>query len=71
LSGSSWPPTAIETARYLGLDDWDAIARSDQAGLAALLQRCHEWEVNTDPDGRQFPRAKRHDDKAIATIHLA
>ena len=62
---------AIETARHLGLDDWDAIARSDQAGLSALLQRCHDWEENTDPDGRQFPRAKRHDDKAIATVALS
>jgi serine/threonine protein phosphatase PrpC len=40
---------AIETARHLGLDDWDAIARSDQAGLSALLQRCHEWAQNADP----------------------
>jgi hypothetical protein len=28
-------------------------------------------EENADPDGRQFPRAKRHDDKAIATICLS
>ncbi len=60
-----------ETARHLGLDDWDAIARSDQARLSALLQRCHEWEESADPDGRHFPRAKRHDDKAIATICLS
>jgi hypothetical protein len=61
---------AIETARHLRLADWDAIARSDQAGLSALLQRCHEWEENTDPDSCQLPRAKRHDDKAIATMRL-
>ena len=59
---------AIGIARYLGLDDWEAIIRSDQGGLSALLQRCHEWEENADPGGRQLPRAKRHDDKAIATI---
>jgi hypothetical protein len=62
---------AAEIARHLGLDDWDTIARSDQARLSALLQRCHEWEESADPDGRQFPRAKRHDDKAIATICLS
>jgi hypothetical protein len=59
---------AIETARYLGLDDGEAIADSGQAELAALLQRCQDWEENDDPDGRQLPRAKRHDDKAIAAI---
>jgi hypothetical protein len=60
----------VGTAEHLGLDDWEAIARSDQAGLSALLQRCHEWEANTDPTGHQLPRAKRHDDKAIATVRL-
>lgn len=62
---------AADTARHLGLDDWDAIARLGQAGLSGLLQRCHHWEEHTDPDGRQLPRAKRHDDKAIATIRQA
>lgn len=60
-----------DTTRHLGLDNWDAIARSSQAELSALLQRCHDWEEHTDPDGRQLPRAKRHDDKAIAAIRLA
>jgi hypothetical protein len=62
---------AIETARHLGLDDWAAIAHYDQAALAAFLQRCHDWEENDDPDGRQLPRAKRHDDKAIAIVRPA
>jgi hypothetical protein len=61
---------AIETARHLGLDDWDAMADSGHAALAGFLQRCHDWEEN-DPDARQLPRAKRHDDKATATIRLA
>jgi hypothetical protein len=61
---------AIDTARHLGLDDWEAITRSDQVGLSTLLQCCHEWEANTDPSGHQLPRAKRHDDKAIATVRL-
>jgi hypothetical protein len=46
-------------------------ADSGQAALAAFLQRCHDWGENDDPDGRQFPRAKRHDDKAIATVRPA
>jgi hypothetical protein len=62
---------AVDTARHLGLDDWEAIAHSDQSTLSGLLQQCHEWEKNTDPDGRQYPRAKRHDDKAIATVRLS
>lgn len=62
---------AADTARHLGLDDWGIIARYGDDDLAALLQRCQEWEGTTDPDGRQYPRAKRHDDKAIATIQLS
>jgi hypothetical protein len=62
---------AADTARHLGLDDWGAIARCDKATLTGLLQRCHDWEGTTDPDGRQYPRAKRHDDKAIAAIGLS
>jgi hypothetical protein len=62
---------AADTARHLGLDDWEAIARRDEARLSALLQHCHEWEEHSDPDGRHLPRAKRHDDKAIATIRLS
>jgi hypothetical protein len=62
---------AADTTRHLSLDDWDAIASYDQARLSALLQRCQEWEQSADPDGRQFPRAKRHDDKAMATIRVS
>ena len=36
----------------------------------AILEHCREWEENADPDGSQFPRAKRHDDKAIAAIRF-
>ena len=61
---------AADTIRRLGLDDWDAIACSDRTGLSAILEHCREWEENADPDGSQFPRAKRHDDKAIAAIRL-
>ena len=58
----------VNTARHLGLDDWPALARSGPAALAGLLRACQDWEQHADPDGRQFPRSKRHDDKAIASL---
>ena len=59
---------AVNTARHLGLDDWPALARSGPAALARLLRACQDWEQHADPDGQQFPRSKRHDDKAIASL---
>ena len=58
----------VNTARHLGLDDWPALACSGPADLARLLRHCQDWEARADPDGRQFPRSKRHDDKAIASL---
>ncbi|HEX4830618.1 MAG TPA: hypothetical protein VH478_05940 [Trebonia sp.] len=58
----------VNTARHLGLDDWPALARSGPAALARLLRHCQDWEQHTDPDGQRFPRSKRHDDKAIASL---
>jgi hypothetical protein len=58
----------VNTVRHLRLDDWPALARSGPAALARLLRHCHDWEQHADPDGRQFPRSKRHDDKAIASL---
>ena len=58
----------VNTALHLGLDDWPALARSGPAALARLLRHCQDWEQHADPDGRQFPRSKRHDDKAIASL---
>lgn len=59
---------AYKPMRHLGLDNWDALARSSTEELEAVLHRCHRWEALHDPDGQQFPRAKRHDDKAIAAV---
>jgi hypothetical protein len=58
----------VNTARHLGLDDWPAHARSGPAALARLLRHCQDWEHHADPGGRQFPRSKQHDDKAIAAL---
>ena len=59
---------AVGTARHLGLDDWPSLARSGPADLTRLLRACQDWEHHADPDGQQFPRSKRHDDKAIASL---
>jgi hypothetical protein len=48
---------------------WHRIAQYDDAQLAALLARIHEWEDTSDPDGCHLPRAKRHDDKTIAAVN--
>jgi hypothetical protein len=32
--------------------------------------RCQAWERDEDPDARQLPRAKCHDDKALAAVQL-
>ena len=61
---------AVNTARHLGLDDWQALAQCDPATLARFLEHCHDWEEHADPGGQQFPRAKRHDDKTIACLLL-
>lgn len=60
----------VNTARHLGLDDWPALAPADPGSLARFLARCHDWEEYDDPGGREYPRAKRHDDKTIVSVLL-
>jgi len=62
---------AYETMRHLQLDRWTEIAASSGDDLAALLARCQEWEAMEDPDGRQHPRSKRHDDKSLAVMRFS
>ncbi|GAA1189862.1 hypothetical protein [Pseudonocardia alaniniphila] len=47
---------------------WRDIAQFDKTQLVALLKRIHDWEDQSDPDGRHLPRAKRHDDKTIGVV---
>jgi hypothetical protein len=61
---------AYNTMTHLQLNDWPRVARADDHQLAALLDRCQAWERDEDPDGHQLPRAKRHDDKALAAVQL-
>lgn len=53
---------------YSGLPPWHEIAKFNSGELMSLLWRLHEWELNADPDGQARPRAKRHDDKTIASV---
>jgi len=54
--------------QHLGRDNWAEIARADDAALSAILDSLHRWEAEEDPNGRALPRAKRHDDKALAVV---
>ncbi|WP_040833664.1 protein phosphatase 2C domain-containing protein [Nocardia brevicatena] len=60
---------AAEPLAPLGIS-WSDVAQLDASGLAELLVRCEHWEAQTDPAGRQQPRAKRHDDKTVAVVRL-
>jgi hypothetical protein len=57
---------AYRPMNQLARSDWTRISEQSSEALAAVLQRCHEWE-QTDPDGQLVPRAKRHDDKTLAS----
>jgi len=61
---------AYKTMAHLELDDWPSVARGTEQQLAAVLARCREWEQHQDPQGRDLPRAKRHDDKCLAAVRL-
>lgn len=53
---------------HLGRANWATVAAKSDRQLAGLLTAAHRWERKDDPLGRNFPRAKRHDDKTIAAI---
>lgn len=57
-----------DVLEHFACPDWSKIARYDSDQLRSLLERIDRWESNEDPDGRQLPCAKRHDDKTIAAI---
>lgn len=61
---------ALGPLTHLGGRAWSDIAALDASGLRLLLDRCHAWERDQDPDGRRLPRAKRHDDKTLAAVWL-
>lgn len=58
---------AADLIDHLG-HSWPAIAGFDRDQLNGLLDDIHRWETDTDPNGRDLPRAKRHDDKTVVTL---
>lgn len=56
-------------ASHLGIAVRD-LASQDEDSLRDMLHRIHNWENETDPDGKQLPRFKRHDDKTIAVVQF-
>jgi hypothetical protein len=48
---------------------WSALP-ADAGQLHRCLEQLHEWEENSDPDGRLLPRSKRHDDKTLVVWRL-
>lgn len=59
---------AADPINHHGWPEWPDVAQLDHETLTRLLQQLHEWESNEDPEGGLMPRAKRHDDKTLATI---
>jgi hypothetical protein len=75
----SWPTDAVEAVLAMsdgaaagvleyGLHDWpQTVALACSEGPAAVIAGVHAAE-ETDPDGRRWPRTKRHDDKTLAVL---
>ncbi|WP_235213485.1 hypothetical protein [Amycolatopsis sp. MJM2582] len=57
---------AYTPMEHLGITDWPTISSASAADLDGILMQCHAWERDHDPDARHLPRAKRHDDEALA-----
>ncbi|MGD9530600.1 MAG: hypothetical protein AB7I38_19735 [Dehalococcoidia bacterium] len=58
---------ASDPLQHLG-HRWPDIAHHDSTQLAGLLAQVDRWEQDVDPDARQLPRSKRHDDKSVAAV---
>jgi hypothetical protein len=57
---------ATRLADLFGLNDWrELVHLLEEYGPSALIERTREAEL-TDPDGRRWPRGKRHDDATVA-----
>lgn len=61
---------AYRPMERLQLDDWPSLITAKPSSLMSLLSRCQRWESETDPDGLELSRAKRHDDKSLAVVTL-
>lgn len=69
-SDVAWCVLATDGAQrgfdHLGIA-WADLPRATPEALASLLDELHSWESDYDPSGARLPRAKRHDDKTVAT----
>lgn len=74
LEGTPWLVLATDgvhrSAQHLGYAAWDAVAEMTGTDLERLLQDLHAWEAVEDSYGLLLPRAKRHDDKALAVTRF-
>ncbi|GAA3801941.1 hypothetical protein GCM10022380_19290 [Amycolatopsis tucumanensis] len=73
-SGTPWAVLATDgtfnTAKHLHIVDSLVDPNVDTSFLREILRRCQSWEEVGDPNGRNLPRAKLHDDKAVALIRF-
>jgi hypothetical protein len=58
------PERHPEATTWRGLAD-----EAQRYGAARVLQDFHDAEA-ADPDGRRWPRSKRHDDKTLVVVDL-
>lgn len=61
---------AFNTIQHTEHASWHAISNYDSYTIHGLLAACFQWEETQDPHGHLLPRSKRHDDKALAVVHL-
>jgi hypothetical protein len=78
----SWPAGALSAAVLAtdgvsrgvgraGLPTWSAVLDlADRSGPSAVLDAVRAAEA-ADPDGRRWPRSKRHDDQALVVVAWA
>jgi hypothetical protein len=62
---------AYKTMTHLGIAEWSHLRLANGHELSRILLKCQTWEASSDPDGRNLPRAKRHDDKSLAVATFA
>ncbi|MBN9108891.1 MAG: hypothetical protein J0I34_08920 [Pseudonocardia sp.] len=69
-----WAVLATDGAsKYLNWSrrEWSLVAQYSEPDLDNLLEEIHAWERDFDPDGLVMARAKRHDDKTVATVRFS
>lgn len=61
----------VDPERHRGTMTWHGLSHEvNSHGAAQVLQELQDAEAS-DPDGRRWPRSKRHDDKTLVVVDLA